>query len=280
MTKRRFLVTFPTLLAVPFLLTACSKRSSVSPDTSGGSQATPSLSTPSPATPTPEPEFKLTADAYDAEIQKDSNAALRKYEGKWIELTGTVKNVGDYIEKRKTRSIGMGPDQRPISVIFAQAERLPGRFSLGQTVRLKGLVGGRKAAGNLGLSQGEVIELGPTQLVKLTAEELGKAYTDDLARAKYLGKTVILSGTISKVLPVPINQFERNKTKNFLRWLQSPESTWPARPLRWRSAGGAAQSRRHRNAVRPSSRLLHQRTKNLVFPIRGCSEISIPRAWE
>jgi hypothetical protein len=214
MTKRRFQATFPALLLLaPFLLTACAKRSSVSPETGGGSQAGPSAK----GTPSPEPAFKLTADAFDEESQKNIEAAAQKYLGKWVELTGKVNFVGEYSEKKKERTIGLGPQGSLCYCRVTQAERLPGQFSLGQTVRIKVLVG-QKFTRNFELTQGEVVDLGPSQLMKVTAEELGKDFAADKpkAEAKYKDKTLILSGTVSKVVPTPLYVGEKYKTKNFL----------------------------------------------------------------
>ena len=272
MSKRRILATFPALLLVPFLLTACGKRGSETPETGGGSQANP----PAKATPSPAPAFKLTANAFDEERQKNSQATTQKYLGQWIELTGKVNFVGDYSEKNKERTISLGPHPSMCFCQVAQTERLPGRFSLGQNVRIKVLV--TKKFNSLQLAKGEVVELGPTQSVKVTAEELGRDLAADAlkAHAKYWGKTLILSGTVSKVLPVPNNTDAKNKTKNFLALATVPgidlacETSFEGDPLaEQHKVGDAVASCGQARKVRRT------RTKDSILPFRSYAEVKL-----
>lgn len=150
--------------------------------------------------PTGPPDFTIAPNELVADFKRDRRAAEEKYSGKSVEVAGRISFVGQYWGTERKRTLGVVMDDPNADALYCdvvQPERAPGKFTLGQTIRLKGLVGKRR--GSLGVVHGQVIELGPSLLLKVSAEELGKDYLADAKEAakKYQRRTLLLTGTVT-----------------------------------------------------------------------------------
>lgn len=167
---------------------------------------------PSNRAPDKPAEFKVNAGQLFAEIKGDKEAALTKYADKWVEVSGAISFVGAYDEKKLARTLGLHVDEaNALYCDVAQSERSPGKFSLGQSVVLK-LYGGKEGSKSpsLRLQQGQVVSAGPSQVLKVNAEDLCKDYAQDPMNAdnKYRKKTLALTATIAEVRAL---QFDRKE---------------------------------------------------------------------
>ncbi len=142
--------------------------------------------------------FKMSAKDLFDEIKRDKDAAQKKYEGKWVELSGEINFVGEYKSKKEGRRIAVASPGQPQEHLYCsipQASREPGRFSNGQKITVEVLVG-KWFIGQPTLTEGEIKQLGPDQSVSLTAEEIASEVAADqrATEQKYGGKTVRLTG--------------------------------------------------------------------------------------
>jgi hypothetical protein len=155
--------------------------------------------------------LKLDAGQFAWEMKWDPQTAGKKYTGKWVEITATIAEVKQYLPEKGLRLLDVTGDPKPgadaAACLVPQQGREPGRFSVGQQVRLKGLVS--RTDPRIGiqfphgsLQQVEILELGPSTAIRATPDELVKDYEAlDAAEAfkKYRGKTVILTGKVADV---------------------------------------------------------------------------------
>ncbi|MCH7727869.1 MAG: WD40 repeat domain-containing protein [Planctomycetes bacterium] len=138
--------------------------------------------------------FKVTAKEFGAEFKKDHDAALAKYKGSVVEITGLVKDVGQHISGEHQLILEHVPFH---DVYCFMKEKYPwNKGSPGQTVKLKG----RPSAGGR-LMDCVIIEATGDPCPALTADELGKEFATSSAatKKKYDRKYMILSGEIAKV---------------------------------------------------------------------------------
>jgi hypothetical protein len=193
---RTFVLVAVLLAGLILTASGCSKKSR----STSGSGDTPSGGGTTPSGPA---EFKVAATDFGNEVKTNPAAAEQKYVGKWVEVEGKVSFVGDYSEKEHARTLALESQDGASSMLYydvTQAERDPGRFTIGQKIRLKVLVE-RRVGTVLKLKRGEVLELGPKILLKATGEELGKEFLANpkAASAKYKDKTVQLTATVDQL---------------------------------------------------------------------------------
>jgi len=150
-----------------------------------------------PASKPPKADFTLTSKDFDAEQTKDQDAFKKKYAGKWIELSGTVKEArrryeGDYL--------GLVGENQVSSIICVTSVREPWKTVLpDQEVKILG----RLEVGIVPMLRDSVIlqksGSGPKMI---TAEELAKELKGDFNKTegKYRGKNLILTGEATKII--------------------------------------------------------------------------------
>lgn len=150
--------------------------------------AKPSEQRPADATFTPA--------EYVAEFDKLKDNMGRKYEGKVIELKGTVKGLGRHSGRPELLVISPGKEQEYVRCFMPEGEEFWARISKGQEVTVEGLV--RQPQGNPMLTDCGIASSGPPTGVTISAEELAREFAADgtKAAAKYEGKSFILTGEV------------------------------------------------------------------------------------
>jgi hypothetical protein len=153
------------------------------------------------------PDFNLTAEELTREIQKDKDAANKKYLGKLLELTGDVSSVASQ-EGGKEASVQMeGAKRDPKDVLgMLVLVRLQPKYaqtalqlSTKQKIKVTGEYGGATSLAAV-LDNGAVQELGISEVISVTAPELTAEFLKDpKAAAKYAKKELIVSGDVDDV---------------------------------------------------------------------------------
>jgi hypothetical protein len=140
-----------TLFASLILLSGCSSK----PPPGAGNVSYPSrlitkpgyVPPPTPAIEKATPEFTVTADALWGELTRTPKEAKEKYDGKIIEVTGTVRIVQKNFNEQWVLYLNAAGDPRGIECIFysnAEPAAAPG-----QQVRIRGV--------NIGLGMGNCL---------------------------------------------------------------------------------------------------------------------------
>jgi hypothetical protein len=119
-------------------------------------------------------DFSLDASQWHAEFSNDPTAAVEKYRGKVIELSGTV----EFVSEDPAEQVGcvyMKVDGPPLQDRCATMDKKPWlKVSPGSTVKLRGKVP------DFGLPRdlvgAEIVETGPNPAVVISAPQLAKEY--------------------------------------------------------------------------------------------------------
>jgi tRNA_anti-like len=210
----RFLCVLTVGLFLNFALVGCSTSSS-SPDTHSATtspSATNAKSTErgstlggviKPMESKKEPpvvvkpgDFALSAMELQAEFTTDKAAALAKYQGKTIDLSGVVKSVGDDgTDQNGLVEIVTGSGSLGLPCYTVDREPFA-RLAPGQTVKLQGVW--PKTASEPRLRDCVIVETGPSPAIALTALQLATEYAADpeAVKTKYDGKSLILGGDV------------------------------------------------------------------------------------
>jgi len=149
-----------------------------------------------PKVDVPKPEFTLTADEYVADIEKDKQAAKAKYQGKLIELSGTVRAIQGGVPARETGIVNLGATNSMFGVNCSMTEKEPwARVSPGQQVRIRGKA---DTSGIPYLWNSMIVEQGPNPAVKISDADLAKEFVGDKKKTnqKYAAKYMIVEGEI------------------------------------------------------------------------------------
>jgi hypothetical protein len=150
------------------------------------------------------PDYKFTmAEFEEATKQERERPGVKsKYDGKVLELSGVVEFP--IIDDGKQSAFFTLKSAKPATgfdtfsvTCMCDDQSVYGTLGRGQTIRVRGVYG----TGHL--KPCEVVEKGPETLVRVTAEQLAKDFTMNREEAvkKYDGKTLVLSGTVSKIKP-------------------------------------------------------------------------------
>jgi uncharacterized protein (DUF1330 family) len=203
MRNARFLLAMTTLA-----LAGCGKSSdppapvAKAPETQTASEPAPPIKeTPPPAKVAEVPQvaaaFSLTADALIKDYLQNRPAAVEKYGGKIIELTGVVKNVGR--EFTGTAYLHLEGAGDVVGVTCYPADPEPwGKIVPGQSIKLRGT--GEATGAEAILRQCVFIETGPGLAIVVSAEQLAQEYAADreAATKKYANKYLLVSGEIAQ----------------------------------------------------------------------------------
>ncbi len=159
------------------------------------------LSRAAPAKPLAErsADVTLTPAEYLAEFTKLNLAMGPRYQGKVVELKGTVKGLGALSGRPELLVIDPGKEHEYVRCLMAGDEEFWARISKGQQVNVKGLV--RDPQGSPMLINCGIASAGPATGVTTTAEDLAKEFAADgeQAAAKYKGKSLVLTGEVVSV---------------------------------------------------------------------------------
>jgi hypothetical protein len=163
-------------------------------------------------------DFSLSAVEFTKEFIDDKQAADAKYKDKIIELEGIVyaaQRAQNYhgntmvwlygseidpkerIPRRVDVHCLLTPEQSPKGLLLTQDQkaRVKAKFSDS---------GGGKVSGGVFLVEGELAELGPANLVRVSAEQLAKEYEREGEKAgeKYEGHEIAVAGVVKEARDV------------------------------------------------------------------------------
>lgn len=142
----------------------------------------------------------LTAEAFAAEIRKSSDAAAKKFEPVWIELSGVVRAVGSR-DKEPYVTLDTGAELFGIVCVLAQEKEPWAKISKGQKVKVRGRW--TDEAVSPGLDECTLIEFGTNPAQQIAAEALADEFAKNKAatRTKYQDKPLIVTGVIVDAKP-------------------------------------------------------------------------------
>jgi hypothetical protein len=150
------------------------------------------------------PDYKLTVEEMGEEIKKDRAGTEAKYAGKVLELSGVVEfPIVDDGNQSPIFTLKSTKPRTGLETTFSidcvcDDRSLYGALGREQTVRVRGVYDkfGR-------LTPCAVLEKGPDTRVLVTAEQLAADFTANReeARKKYSDKTLVVTGTVTKIKP-------------------------------------------------------------------------------
>jgi hypothetical protein len=144
----------------------------------------------------PDADFSLTVEMYLREFETNEEAAQAKYQGKTVELSGVVDNVGrfydhDFVELQE------GGDT-PRNFLGVRCEMIDAepwaKVVPGQRIKVKGQYEGIGRT----LSSCVFVETGASPAITISTADLAKEYAADLeaVRKKYTRRWLIVSGEV------------------------------------------------------------------------------------
>jgi hypothetical protein len=133
-----------------------------------------------------------------AEFNTDKSAALAKYQGKMIDLSGVVKSVGDD-GSGDSGLVEIVTGEGSLGLPCYTVDKEPfAHLAPGQTVKLQGVW--PKTAAEPRLRDCVIVEAGPSPAIALTAIQLATEYAaaPEGVKTKYDGKSLILNGDVTR----------------------------------------------------------------------------------
>ena len=218
MTHLRFFARPLGVLTLGFALVGCGTTSSV-PETTSTTNTSPASTNSGKSTPKSsaiggvvkpieskkEPvvvvkpgDFSLSAMELQAEFNTDKAAALAKYQGKTIDLSGVVKSVGDD-GSADNGLVEVVTGEGSLGLPCYTVDKEPfARLAPGQTVKLQGVW--PKTAAEPRLRDAVIVEAGPSPAIAMTALQLATEYAADPegVKTKYNDKSLFLSGEVKQ----------------------------------------------------------------------------------
>lgn len=147
---------------------------------------------------------KLSVSEFYTEYTADPAAAKKKYAGKILEIQGVVMTADDINSVAHPQIVLRGlPNEKPfaalVSCMFpledakAVCELIPG-----QTATVRGQLKSDTQKVGVPLTNGELVEAGPSPAVRITVEQLAKEYAADKeqTKKKYEEKQMVLEATV------------------------------------------------------------------------------------
>ena len=154
---------------------------------------------PKPLTPTEKP-IELTSVKYGQEYKEDADVTTKKYEKKFLILTGRVTKVGRSPGGEPLLELE-GAKDAFLGVQCSTRDKKPWLSALpGQTVKVQGV--GPQVAGAASLDQCDVLQVSASPPPTFEADALAKEYGMGGAKAamkKYGGKPLIVEGEVASV---------------------------------------------------------------------------------
>jgi hypothetical protein len=161
-----------------------------------GDNAAAATNTPTTSDSSNNADYSLDVAQWHAEFSKDPTAAVEKYKGKVIDVSGTV----EYVSEDPIQQVGcvfLKVDGPPLQDRCATADKKPWlKVSPGSKVKLRGKI--PEFGLPCDLVGAEIVEAGPDPAVVVSAEELAKQYSTDgkSATAKFDDKWAHVEGEV------------------------------------------------------------------------------------
>lgn len=148
----------------------------------------------------PTDTVSLTAEAFGGEFRKNVDAAARKFESVFVELTGTVSNVGSRGQEPFV-TLDAGPESLSILCLLAQEKEPWAKISKGQKIKVRGQWPDFSVQPTL--EQCVLVEVGTNPAKELKAEDLAAEFAKnkDAVRKQYADKPLIVTGVIVDAKP-------------------------------------------------------------------------------
>lgn len=148
----------------------------------------------------PTDTVSLTAEAFGGEFRKNADEAARKFESVFVELTGTVSNVGSR-DKEPFVTLDAGPESLSILCLLAQEKEPWAKISKGQKIKVRGQWPDFSVQPTLEACV--LVELGPNPAQELKAEALAAEFVKnkEALRKQYADKPLIVTGVIVDAKP-------------------------------------------------------------------------------
>jgi hypothetical protein len=147
-------------------------------------------------------DVSLTSRELADEFLKDFAAAMAKYKGKVVEVSGLVTHCYFNAAGEPILALQGGDPKNVLSIVICvTADPRPwNKVTPGQTAKIKGAWSDR-SVGSPNLTKCEIEEVSGPPAPTLTADELAAEYTKDTSAAntKYDGKWLILTGELDKL---------------------------------------------------------------------------------
>jgi hypothetical protein len=138
---------------------------------------------------------KMSAKEFRDLLKKDSDGALKKFDGQALELTGTVASLGSNSVRQGYLRLNVDEPFNTIGCITVESRPWE-KLAPGMTIKIKGKILARSYGDQL--TGCVILESSAHPGIKMTAEELAKEYRADAdaAKKKYEKKQLIISGEI------------------------------------------------------------------------------------
>ena len=145
----------------------------------------------------------------ELDAMKYSGRFSTDLKNKWLEFSGTVSQIFAMGPEDSYRNLVLVSDKADLFCRVVRNDAPTGRFSKGQSICLKGIVHYRPGSTVLNPEQCQVVKLGPSQAIELTADSFLSDYvkeyvkSSETAHKKYKDRTLILSGTVAALSKQP-----------------------------------------------------------------------------
>ena len=173
--------------------------------TGGGTPTQPAVSPSTPSGPTTNPsdpttvDFKLTVPTYRDEYEKDRQGTQKKYDGKWVEVSG---RFGKFTRTADGTELTIDePEWDKHAFLCEMKNGEPWKTALpGQTIQVRGKVSG--VFPTLQLKNATVLSATGAGPATVTAAEVAKEFkanSDEFNKKHETGSYLILTGVIASV---------------------------------------------------------------------------------
>jgi hypothetical protein len=148
--------------------------------------------------------YEFAATEILREYMKDPDKAERKYKNATLDISGEIFFIHGK-ERIDLKGVKRNPnDPGDIKIIADIAPAFHGkalRLSKDQKIKIIGKFPSYAKDSHLSVSECEIIELEPSKLLDVTAEELARAFEQDVKAAedKYRGRDLAFTGTVETV---------------------------------------------------------------------------------
>ena len=142
----------------------------------------------------------LTAEAFGGEFRKDAEAAAKKFDAVFVELTGVVSGVGSRGNEPFV-TLDAGPESLSILCLLGQEKEPWAKISKGQKIKIRGQWPDFSVQPTL--EQCVLVDVGTNPAQELKAEALAAEFAKnkDGIRKQYAEKTLIVTGEIVDAKP-------------------------------------------------------------------------------
>jgi hypothetical protein len=165
--------------------------------------------------PPGKPDFIMTMPELAEDYDKDRAAARQKYDGKVVEVTGTVSNVG-YMNPSAIGNLTFYSRQGITLQVKLRNEYHAKAYRLSMGQKIKVVATFAEAFGAMPIvDNGVLTELEPSTIIEISADDLAKKFRDDRFKAEeeFRNKTLLVTG--------PLQETRRDKNYGFVLTLKT-----------------------------------------------------------